>query len=58
MIYYLKLICLYKNTNQQQMHKDSLSSIVTHSYMFRPCWVIFRQKLFVTVTLGLHFIIE
>jgi hypothetical protein len=35
--------------------KRVLSSIVTHSYMFRPCWVIFREKLFVTVTLGLHF---
>jgi hypothetical protein len=21
-----------------------LSSVVTHSYMFRPCWVIFREN--------------
>jgi hypothetical protein len=25
--------------------KRALSSIATHSYMFRPCWVIFREKL-------------
>jgi hypothetical protein len=24
--------------------KTVLSSIVTHSYMFRPCWVIFREN--------------
>jgi hypothetical protein len=24
--------------------KRVLSSIVTHSYMFRPCWVIFREN--------------
>jgi hypothetical protein len=24
--------------------KRVLSSIVTHSYLFRPCWVIFREK--------------
>jgi hypothetical protein len=38
--------------------KRVLSSIATHSYMFRPCWVIFREKLFVTITLGLHFTVE
>jgi hypothetical protein len=26
--------------------------------MFRPCWVIFREKLFVTVTVRLHFTVE
>jgi hypothetical protein len=35
-----------------------LSSIVTHSYMFRPCWVIFRKNFFVIVTLSLHFVVE
>jgi hypothetical protein len=40
------------------MHKEGLSSIVTHSYMFRPCWVIFRENFFVIVTLRLHFIVE
>jgi hypothetical protein len=38
--------------------KRVLSSIVTHSYMFRPCWVIFRENIFVIVTLRLHFIVE
>jgi hypothetical protein len=38
--------------------KRVLSSIVTHFYMFRPCWVIFREKFFVIVTLRLHFIVE
>jgi hypothetical protein len=37
--------------------KRVVSSIVTHSYMFRPCWVIFREN-FVIVTLRLHFIVE
>jgi hypothetical protein len=46
-----------KNTNHQQMHRV-LSSIVTHSYMFRPCWVIFRENFFVIITLRLHFIVE
>jgi hypothetical protein len=26
--------------------------------MFRPCWFMFRKKLFVTITLGLHFTVE
>jgi hypothetical protein len=39
------------------MHKD-FSSIATHSYMFRPCWVIFREKLSVVVTLRLHYTVE
>jgi hypothetical protein len=38
--------------------KRVLSSIVTRSYMFRPCWVIVRENFFVTVTLRLHFIVE
>jgi hypothetical protein len=38
--------------------KTVLSSIVTHSYMFRPCRAIFRENLFVIVTLRLHFIVE
>jgi hypothetical protein len=40
------------------MHKESLSSIVTHSYMFRPCWVIFRENFFVIITIRFHFILE
>jgi hypothetical protein len=38
--------------------KGGLSSIVTHSYMFRPCWVIFRENFFVIVTLRLRYIVE
>jgi hypothetical protein len=38
--------------------KRVLSSIVTHSYMFRPCWVIFRENFFVIFTLRLHFTVE
>jgi hypothetical protein len=26
--------------------KRVLSSVVTHSYMFRPCWVVFRENFF------------
>jgi hypothetical protein len=29
-------------------------SIVTHSYMFRPCWVIFRENFLFFVKLRLH----
>jgi hypothetical protein len=38
--------------------KRVLSSIVTHSYMFRPCWVIFMEKFFVIFTVRLHFVVE
>jgi hypothetical protein len=38
--------------------KRVLSSIVTHSYMFRLCWVIFKENFFVIVTLRLHFMVE
>jgi hypothetical protein len=38
--------------------KRVLSSIVTHFYMFRPCWVVFRENFSVLVTLRLHFILE
>jgi hypothetical protein len=34
----------YKNINHQQVHKEFYSSLVTHYYMFRPCWVIFRDN--------------
>jgi hypothetical protein len=38
--------------------KRVLSSIVTHSYVFRTCCVIFRENFFVIVALMLHFIVE
>jgi hypothetical protein len=43
---------IQKNFKHQRMHEEFFSSIITHSYMFRPCWVIFREKLSVVVTLG------
>jgi hypothetical protein len=56
------------NITQKQTHtktlitnkctKTVLSSIVTHSYMFQPCWVIFRENFFVIVTLRMHFTVE
>jgi hypothetical protein len=51
-LYYTKTLITNKCT------KRVLSSIVTHSYMFLPCWVIFRECIFVIVTLRLHFIVE
>jgi hypothetical protein len=51
-LYYTKTLITKKCT------KRVLSSIVTHSYMFRPCWIIFRDNFFVIVTLRLHFIVE
>jgi hypothetical protein len=51
-LYYTKTLITNKCT------KRVLSSIVTHSYMFRPCWAIFRENIFVTITLRLHFTIE
>jgi hypothetical protein len=51
-LYYTKTLITNKCT------KRVLSSIVTQSYMFRPCRVIFREKFFVIVTLILHFIVE
>jgi hypothetical protein len=47
-LYYTKTLITNKCTRRV------LSSIVTHSYMFRPCWVIFRENLFVIVTPRLH----
>jgi hypothetical protein len=49
-LYYTKTLTTNKCT------KRVLSSIVTHYYMFRPCWFIFRENFFVIVTLRLHFI--
>jgi hypothetical protein len=42
-VFHVRALYHTKNTDHKQMHKESLSSIVTHSYMFRPCWVIFRE---------------
>jgi hypothetical protein len=42
-LYYTKTLITNKCT------KRVLSSIVKHSYMFRPCWFIFRENFFVIV---------
>jgi hypothetical protein len=42
---------LQKTLNINKCTKSFFSSIITHSYMFRPCWVIFREKPSVIVTL-------
>jgi hypothetical protein len=47
-----KWIELKKTLNTNKCTKSFFSSIITHSYMFRPCWVIFGEKLSVVVTLG------
>jgi hypothetical protein len=51
-LYYTRTLITNKCT------KTVLSSIVTHSHMFPPCWVIFRENSFGIVTLRLHFIVE
>jgi hypothetical protein len=48
----------YKTLITNKCTKRVISLIVTHSYMFRPCWVIFRENFFVILTLRLHFIVE
>jgi hypothetical protein len=39
--------CDAKTLIANKCAKRVLSSVVTHSYMFRPCWVIFRENFFV-----------
>jgi hypothetical protein len=57
-IYVENKVCSTKTLVTNKCTKRVLSSIVTHSYMFRPCWVIFRENFFVIVTIRLHFIVE
>jgi hypothetical protein len=47
-----------KTLNTNKCTERVLSSIVTHSYMFWPCRVIFRENFFVIITLRLHFTVE
>jgi hypothetical protein len=42
---------IQKTLNTNKCTKSLFSSIISHSYMFRPCWVIFREKPSVVVTL-------
>jgi hypothetical protein len=39
----LKSFLFTKNIKHQQMYKRFFIPL-THSYMFRPCWVIFREN--------------
>jgi hypothetical protein len=45
-LYYTKTLITNKCTRRV------LSSIVTHSYMFRPCWIIFREKFLLALHYG------
>jgi hypothetical protein len=55
---YTNIYCDAKPLITNKCTKRVSSSIVTHSYMFRPCWVIFRENFFVIVTPRLHFTVE
>jgi hypothetical protein len=57
-VFHVRAIYHTKTLITNKCTKRVLSSIITHSYMFRPCWVIFRENFFVTVTLRLHFTVE
>jgi hypothetical protein len=44
-VFHVRALYYTKNIKHQQMRKGFFfSSLVTHSYMFRPCWVIFRAN--------------
>jgi hypothetical protein len=52
-----KYYYLYKNTNHKQNAQRVLSSIVTHSYIFRPYWVeTCRNVLQLMIKLFVHFV--
>jgi hypothetical protein len=57
-VFHVRAPCYTKTLITNKCTKRVLSPIVTHSYMFRPCWIIFRENFFVIFTLRLHFIIE
>jgi hypothetical protein len=57
-VFHVRAICYTKTLITNKCTKRVLSSIVTHSYMFRPSWVIFSENFFVIITLRLHFIVE
>jgi hypothetical protein len=43
-VFHVRALYNTKTINHQQNAQRVLSSIVTHSYMFRPCWDIFREN--------------
>jgi hypothetical protein len=57
-VFHVRALHYTKTLITNKYTKSVLPSLVTHSYMFRPCWVIFSEKFFVIVTLRLHFIVE
>jgi hypothetical protein len=57
-VFHVRLLYYTKTLITNKCTRRGLSSIVTHSYMFRPCWVIFRENFLVIVTLRSHFIVE
>jgi hypothetical protein len=57
-VFHVRALYHTKTLITNKCTKLVLSSIVAHSYMFRPCWVIFRENFFVIVTLRVHFMVE
>jgi hypothetical protein len=55
---HVRALCYTKTLITNKCTKGVLSSVLTHSYMFRPCWVIFRENSFVVVTPRLHFTVR
>jgi hypothetical protein len=43
-VFHVRALYYTKTLITNECTKRILSSIVTHSYMFRPCWVIFREN--------------
>jgi hypothetical protein len=57
-VFHVRALYHTKTLITNKCTKRVWSSIVTRSYMFRPCWVIFREHFFVIVTLRSHFTVE
>jgi hypothetical protein len=43
-VFHVRALYYTKNIKHQRMHKGFFSSLVIHSYIFRPCWVILREN--------------
>jgi fumarate reductase subunit C len=57
-VFHVRALYHTKTLITNKCTKRVLSSVVTHSYMFRPCWVIFRENFSLPLLWGLHFIVE
>jgi hypothetical protein len=42
-VFHVRALYLTRTLITNKCTKRVLASIVTHSYMFRPCWIIFRE---------------